>query len=1023
MLLSLLLGAAGPAFALLPDKPFHQYVQERWSTQAGLPQVSGNALAQDGMGYVWVGTQTGLARFDGVRFTTFTPVDTPALPGAWIRVLRTDANGALWIGTYQGVAVHDIRGFRAIAPPDNMPAPDVLDIAFAANGEVLVASEQGVFTVVDDRLQLLESAPRPARALLARTDGVWVGSVGGVVRVADGAVQVLPLSIDMRDVAVTALREVSGRVWLGTRRGLFVRDGDAWRRVSVQAPGFSDGLITFLQDDRDGNLWVGTEHGVIRLRDGRPLEWVGARSPEYIRAPLSACEDREGNLWLGSQSEGVVRVRTGWARRYSMPEGLYEPLVWSLAPGANGDIWVGTNDGLARWADGRFEKVVSGDELPHPQAYSLLAESDQVWIGTRHGLALWRDGAVKTPTEFLPLANAQINGIVRDPGDGAGNGTGDLWLATSEGLFRLHAGRLQRLLPESPTAPMAVRFLLQRHDGTWLAGGRGGVWRVVSDRLERFTASDELPAALDVTALYEWPDGRLLVGGLTEHGYLFDGAHWRTLGPEQGLPANVPFFFVERDGFFWMAGIRGISRVPVADLRALLAGQRTRVRGEMIVNERGDLRSGQQGSCCNGAGNSKGLFANGSLWLPSRDGIVALAPGEVVKNAVAPTVYIEQVRVGEQWHDTLLATLPPLPAGMRDMVFAFAALSYQDPRSTLIHYRLHGYDRRWSVLADGAPRQANYTNLPPGSYRFEVRAANNAGVQAVEPAQLSFTIPPLWHETVLFRSTVVLALLAVLVIGVRRVLHRHAVQEAHLQRLVDHRTAELKALNERLSEASQTDPLTGLRNRRFLELQMPADIGFYDRELPALNGHQQVMLFALLDLDHFKRINDQHGHLEGDRVLLQVALQLRGLLRTGDYVVRWGGEEFLLIFRPMPNQSLAVMGERLCQTIASHPFALANGRTLTLTVSVGLAEYPLFHDGHIRLGWEDMIELADKALYWVKRHGRNGWAAFRPTPLTDLATVIERLRVGAEPLLDGGELQLLSAAFNDPARAPKPPLR
>jgi len=193
--------------------------------------------------------------------------------------------------------------------------------------------------------------------------------------------------------------------------------------------------------------------------------------------------------------------------------------------------------------------------------------------------------------------------------------------------------------------------------------------------------------------------------------------------------------------------------------------------------------------------------------------------------------------------------------------------------------------------------------------------------------------------------------------------------------------------------------------------------------LPALNGHQQVMLFALLDLDHFKRINDQHGHLEGDRVLLQVALQLRGLLRTGDYVVRWGGEEFLLIFRPMPNQSLAVMGERLCQTIASHPFALANGRTLTLTVSVGLAEYPLFHDGHIRLGWEDMIELADKALYWVKRHGRNGWAAFRPTPLTDLATVIERLRVGAEPLLDGGELQLLSAAFNDPARAPKPPLR
>src|SRR3546814_3137402 len=141
----MLLAAAAIAFALAPDKAFHQYVQERWSTQSGLPQVSANAIAQDGMGYLWVGTQTGLARFDGVRFTTFTPLDTPALPGAWIRVLRTDASGALWIGTYQGVAIHDEHGFRMVAPPPGMPGPDVQDIAFAADGAVFIASEPGVF--------------------------------------------------------------------------------------------------------------------------------------------------------------------------------------------------------------------------------------------------------------------------------------------------------------------------------------------------------------------------------------------------------------------------------------------------------------------------------------------------------------------------------------------------------------------------------------------------------------------------------------------------------------------------------------------------------------------------------------------------------------------------------------------------------------------------------------------------------------------------------------------------------------
>lgn len=1020
VLLLLFIGAASDVLALAPDKPFHQYVQQRWSTQAGLPQVSGNAIAQDGMGYIWVGTQTGLARFDGLSFTAFTPSNTPALPGAFIRVLRTDAHGALWIGTYQGVAVHDERGFRAIAPPPGMAGPDVQDIAFAADGTVWVASEQGVFTVSADRLQRVDAAPQSARALWADAESVWVGTLGGVLQITGGEAQVLALPAALRDVAVTALREVQGQLWVGTRRGLFVREREHWQQVSLHSPDFHDGMITFLHDDRDGNLWVGCESGLIRLRGGQPQEWVDARSANHIKAPLSALEDREGNLWIGSQSEGVVRLWSGWAHRYSVPEGLHEPLVWSLTAAADGGVWVGTNNGLERWADGRFTKVLSGDQLPHPQAYSLLAEADQVWIGTRSGLALWRDGKVQTPDVFAAVARSQINGIVRDPGDARGKGRGDLLLATNDGVFRWRDGRLTRLLPEASDARMGVRYLLRRHDGSWLAGGRGGVWQLDGERMLPFAASAELPPLLDVTAMHELPDGRLLIGGLTEQAYLFDGSHWHTIGPEQGLPANVPFFIHPSDGYLWMAGIRGVSRMLAADLQALVAGTRKQVRGEMIINERGDLRSGQQESCCNGAGNAKGLFAKGSLWLPSRDGVVALAPAEVVKNTVAPKVFVERVRVGEQWHDVLLAELPSLPVGVRDLAFAFAALSYQDPRSTLIRYRLQGYDRHWHTLADGAPRHANYTNLPPGDYTFAVRAANNDGVWSAQPAQLAFTIPPRWHETALFRVATLLALLAVLVALGRRVLRRHHVREARLRLEVERRTLELQQANERLREVSQTDPLTGLRNRRFLELQMPADIGFYDRELPSLASTQQVMLFALLDLDHFKRINDQYGHLEGDRVLQQVAQQLLGLLRSGDYVVRWGGEEFLLIFRPMPNQSLAVIGERLCHAIASHPFALADGRTLTLSASVGLAEYPLFHDSQSRLGWEDMIELADKALYWVKRHGRKGWAAFRPTPRTDLGTLIARLRAGAEPLLDGGELQLLHAALDDTAMAPKP---
>jgi diguanylate cyclase (GGDEF)-like protein len=255
-------------------------------------------------------------------------------------------------------------------------------------------------------------------------------------------------------------------------------------------------------------------------------------------------------------------------------------------------------------------------------------------------------------------------------------------------------------------------------------------------------------------------------------------------------------------------------------------------------------------------------------------------------------------------------------------------------------------------------------------------------------------------------------------VSARRQLNR-AANEAELRRVeleaqVSERTLQfnqanalLEAANRRLVTVSQTDQLTGLRNRRYLINQIPADLSFYDREQLRTGRSDHALLFALVDIDHFKRINDSFGHKAGDELLQQFSARMTQLVRTGDYVVRWGGEEFLLVFRPIPREFVATLGERIRHCVSHEVFDV--GQKVTVTASVGLAEYPLFRTGDQHLGWEQMLELADAALYWVKENGRNGWAALRPTAETDMSTLIDKLRSGAQGLVDSGQLEVIGS--------------
>lgn len=990
------------AYALAPDKAFHQYVRDTWSIEEGLPQISVTALVQGPEGYIWAGTQAGVARFDGVRFKHFDPSNSPDMPGMFIQAMFVDSHDRIWAGTYKGAAVFRDGEFRGVDDGFGREI-DVFDFAETTQGLLMLASDQGLMRLADDAFVQLAGDPIDAlRSVYTHGDRVFAGGYGVIHVQREGQWQAMPLAGELESALVNDFAEYDGRIWAATTRGLLYLAGDEWQRFRLPDGRLEDVVIETLYADRDGNLWLGAAGRLLRIQGRELIESVPDDAPYAHGSVLAMTEDHEGNLWLGSRWDGLARLWNGWVFRYDRPEGLHNSLVWSVARDSQGNVWTGTMDGLAVYRDGRFEQLVRGVEQPHPHAYTLLPEADRVWVGTRTGLYWWNRQArrAEKPPAFGVLDSAQVNGIIRR--------NGEHWLATTEGVWRWDGERMHRLAPRGDLGGRDVRLIYETRDGRLLAGTRRGL--LYWDE-GRFLRIDGVATERDVTAIMELSDGRLVVGTLDEKLYVGRDGAWHEFDADDGLPVNSPFAFGETDRRLWVAGIRGLYELPLDSIEQYLDGEIEALPGRMVLHERGDVVGAQKGYCCNGAGNAKGFMHDGEFWLPTRGGIVHLVPERIHRNSEPPRLHIDRVRIGQQWRSLASGESLELPADQRDLAFGFAVLSYQDPTSVQLEYRLEGFRSEWQRLDEPMQRQAFYTNLPSGSFTLQVRASNNAGIWVEEPATMGFRIRPLVWETVWFQTCMLFLVLLLIWLGFNYRLRHLQRQQRELEGTVAERTEALRVANEnlrdysaRLETASMTDPLTRLWNRRYLLSQLPADLSHFHRELSKPGMSSSVMAFAIIDIDFFKEINDRHGHDAGDEVLQQFARLLEQVVRNGDYVVRWGGEEFLIVFRPMPDEEVARVAGRIVESIAENEFVLEGGRILRLTASMGVAEYPPFRDSPSALDWSQTVTLADKALLHVKHEGRDGWCRVRPTPWVEPATLAGRMDKGLAELLDANEV-------------------
>jgi diguanylate cyclase (GGDEF)-like protein len=932
------------ATALDPHKALTQYGLDSW--QEGLPQQSLHAVVQTPDGYLWIGTQQGLARFDGVRFTSFDTRNTPGLGSNLISSLLVDHAGRLWVGTWAGGLSRLEQGrFVAFTVADGLPSDVVHSILETPNG-LYVGTDEGLSLLRGQRFEAVPGLEHQSvKALHLDPRGrLWIGTDGGGLFVsdADRVSRFLPRGAAIHPRVRALATDRQGQLWIGTDGGVYRVEAGTARRFSKQ-DGLGTDVVRVILEDRDGNLWVGGFGGLHRLR-GERFERLSTRDGLTGEIVYCLFEDREGSLWLGMIGGGLVRLGDGKVVTYTQREGLPSDLVRGILEDRQGTLWVGTDAGLARLRAGAFTTLTTKDGLPHDSVFALAEDrAGGLWVGTRGGLARRADGAFRRYTTRDGLRDDFVRAILEDR-------EGNLWVGTENGLCRRTGGHFENLGPGPMTKPI-FSISQDREGAVWVSTFGAGLVRWKDGQAKTYTTRDGLPNDV-VRFANEDGDGDLWVG--TDAGLaLRDGERFRSFTSRDGLPDEALHQLLEDGtGGLWFGSNRGIFTLRKPQVLDVARGLAPRLIATLL-----DTADGMRTSECNGDFMPAGARTrDGRLYFPTVKGLAMVDAAHLPQKREAPPVVVERASCdGRPFVGG--AVLAP---GGEKIEIRYAALTFLSPNRVRFKYKLLGFDRDWTDV--GNRREAFYTNLRPGRYVFQVQGANADGVWNSAGASLGFEILPRFHQTLFFYPALFAAILGLLWVGDRFRLGRIRAREAELARLVTERTTELAAANEVLRRLAVLDGLTGIANyRRFQEV--------LEAEWRRALRDKLSMSVLMIDIDFFKAFNDAYGHLAGDECLKKVAGMLTASAnRPGDLVARYGGEEFAVMLVGTDHEGARFVAERI--RAAAFDLAVPHGGSPEwgrVTISVGVATGVPEESKAA----EELVALADRALYGAKRAGRN----------------------------------------------------
>jgi diguanylate cyclase (GGDEF)-like protein len=977
--------------------------------KSGLPSPIVQAVAQDGHGFLWVGTGSGVSRWDGYHFRNYQFEDgvPGALPDNNIYSMYTDPTGTLWIGTKsRGVARYD-------------PVRDAFQTFAPANKGKTYAT---VYSMVTDGAK-----------------GLWVATYKGIDFLDQTIGTFTPVALEGvkgRVAAVTLVRDREGRIWAGTTSGLFRSDRQGRHFTLQPVFGKANVRVWRLLFDREGRLWIGATQGAFVLEPSeekaRPIHETTSGPSLLDQESVDAiCEGAPGVIWLGTSGQGIVVVDAKTLETHRVVHdpaystSLPSDMVDTLSTDPAGSVWVGTSKGLGRTdpssgiltffgatgAAGQDGRIADSDVT------AVLPTNDgRLWLGfNEKGAELVAlDGAKIEPIRHIaaglksPLPAGQVNALTAGP-------DGSVYLGTSSWVYRAdHEGRDLVALP-SPAGPAdRVDALLYDASTLWI-GSHNGLWM---EDVSGGSSQRNLPppvalllTQLEITVLARGTGNDLWVGTSVElfrYDIVTHAAERIPVDPDDpnALPAAVTSLLIDREHRLWatttgggVCVLEGHDRNGRPRIRRLSHGLPNTFADDVLQAPDGRIWV----STDDGLGvidprtfaitplrqadgvaipaywvKSGGNTEDGRLIFGGNGGLTIIKPARVHPLSYAAPVVVTDILLGGKPFPPDLfnagedSAVLKIQHDANSVAVEFASLDYTGPDRNLYAYKLDGFDKDW-VATTATRRVASYTNLPPGDYTLELRGSNRDRIWG-KVRNVRIRVVSAWYQTLWARIAAFLFFLLILAAVYQFSTAYMRARQRELERRVELRTAELKKTTEELQESrlqleqlAHSDPLTGLPNRRMFNE--------YFRRLLATSRRHEHRSFTLIlfDLDKFKEINDLYGHDAGDAWLKIVAQGVSSIVRKSDCFARLGGDEFaILLMDPIDESGLVKVCASLAASAADS--LLLNGSILNTTFSIGVATYP--QDGEEEA---TLLKAADIALYQVKRAGGNGWKRYTAT--------------------------------------------
>ncbi|WP_168427360.1 ligand-binding sensor domain-containing protein [Candidatus Colwellia aromaticivorans] len=940
--------------------PIDSYFTQTWDTRDGLPHNGINALTQTSDGYLWIATWEGFTRFNGREFKLFTRGSKAGLPDSAIKSLTATQNGELLVsGARGGISIRKNREWQPQYSASTMVNHAIFDnkknIWLALEGKGLVYRD--VTTKHDDTII---GNLRAFKLLIDAENTLWVATNNGLYSVKNKTlVSHFNEHFGLPDAPVLSLLLTSNnQLIVGTERGAFILDNGYFTPLHQE---LSHEAVTSLLEDKNNDIWFGTQkHGVFRLSD-HGIEKLDDNKGLPNNRISSLYQDKEDSIWVGTSS-GLFRLREAPFITLTSKQGLSGDYIRSVLAHSDGSLWVGSSQGLNKL---RGKKVVSispteinsKDDTSVKSILSLAqGQNNQVLVGTYNSGVYKVVGNTMQPffNKEQGLPSNEVRSILFDSNK-------NIWIGTATGLVKItNEGLISQFNKQTGLPDNFIMALTEdSHGRIWIGTGIG-VASYQDGIIQTYRLNDEFNA--EYAFGFNVEDNVIWLAtdrGLIQIDLLTNDI--KSVSRKNGLPIDKLFqVVIDHNDTFWLSSNRGIIKVTREEINKAVANQDEIINYEIFAQGVGLLSSQANG----GSTPAATLHNDGSVWFATAKGVSQVTHQRLQRMSERHLpVLIEQLIVDNQEYPLKLKgenkalSHVKLLAGASRVTIHYAGLGFLMSENIQYQTQLVGFDTGW--INKNNQTYTEFTNLAPGEYTFKMRAKYPNGKWQNQEAMLTFIIPFHFWQTLLFKVFIIASALSLLYLFYRYRIVVIQQSEEKLKRLVAKQTLDFKKQATLFSYQAVHDQLTGLPNRRAFDEWCVSDF-------KEAQGHSTPLSLAIIDIDHFKIVNDTYSHIVGDQVIKAFATILLELLPSCSQQVklaRWGGEEFTLLICANKEQAMHFC-ELIRTTIENNDFS-SIAQDLKLTISIGLT------DNSNLVEYNQMITLADHALYYSKHNGRN----------------------------------------------------